>query len=91
MNKLAENPEHPEALASLQQFRRDCRVRAEPEPLGERKTKDLHGRIRTALEIPEGVPSSLFYEQYDTSPVIDLDDERVMNPLREQMHAALGR
>ena len=48
-------------------------------------------RIRRALEVPEGVPPSLFYEQYDTQPVIDLDDPQVMNPLREQMHAALER
>ena len=47
-------------------------------------------RIRRALEVPEGVPSSLFYEQYDTRPVIDLDDPQAMDPLREQMHSALG-
>ena len=47
-------------------------------------------RIRRALEVPDDVPSSLFYEQYDTRPVIELDDPGVMNPLREQMRAALG-
>ncbi len=48
-------------------------------------------RIRRGLEVPDDAPSSLFYEQYDTRPVIELDDPGVMNPLREQMRAALGR
>src|SRR5690606_15255209 len=31
-------------------------------------------RIRKALEIDEGRPASIWWEQYDTTPVIDVDD-----------------
>lgn len=34
-----------------------------------------HRRIRAALGIDEGVKASLFFEQYDTTPVFDLKDE----------------
>ncbi|MEM7587946.1 MAG: hypothetical protein AAF560_31445 [Acidobacteriota bacterium] len=47
-------------------------------------------KIRRALEVPENVPASLFYEQYDSTPVIDVKDPAVVEPLREQLHAALG-
>jgi ferredoxin--NADP+ reductase len=48
-----------------------------------------HRKIRRALGVPDQVPASLFYEQYDTTPVIPIDDESFMAPLREQMRAAL--
>ncbi len=46
-------------------------------------------KLRRALEVPDGVPASLFFEQYDKTPVIDVADPEVMNPLRERLHAAL--
>lgn len=49
-----------------------------------------HRRIRRALEVGESVPATIYWEQYDTDPVIDVKDEAVMKPLREQLHAALG-
>jgi ferredoxin/flavodoxin---NADP+ reductase len=50
-----------------------------------------HKRMREALGVPAEVPASLFYEQYDTEPVIDLKTPSVIEPLRERMVAALGR
>ena len=32
----------------------------------------------------------MFYEQYDTEPVIDIKDPNVVEPLRARMQAALG-
>ncbi len=46
-------------------------------------------KLRRALEVPDGVAASLFFEQYDTTPVIDVKDPEVMAPLREQLRAAL--
>jgi ferredoxin--NADP+ reductase len=31
-------------------------------------------RVRKALEVPEETPSSLFYEQYDTTPPVNIKD-----------------
>lgn len=42
-------------------------------------------KLRKALEIPAEVPASLFFEQYDTTPVIDLDDPELMATLRRQL------
>ena len=50
-----------------------------------------HKRMREALGVPTEVPPSLFYEQYDTEPVIDLKTPSVIDPLRERMVAALAR
>ncbi len=47
-------------------------------------------KLRRALEVPEDVPASLFFEQYDTTPVIDVKDPEVMEPLRAQLRSALG-
>lgn len=46
-------------------------------------------KLRRALEVPEEVPSSLFFEQYDSTPVIPLDDEKLMDHLRADLRAAL--
>src|SRR5215212_9099311 len=48
-------------------------------------------RIREALGVPADVKDSVFYEQYDTEPVINIKDEAVVAPLRERMQAALAR
>ena len=49
-----------------------------------------HKRMREALGVPTEVPASLFYEQYDTEPVIDLKTPAVIDPLRARMVKALG-
>ena len=46
-------------------------------------------KIRAALEVPDEVPASLFFEQYDTTPVIDLSDPQLVETLKEQLQAAL--
>ena len=48
-------------------------------------------RIREALGVPADAKDSVFYEQYDTEPVIDVKDEAVIAPLRSRMQAALAR
>jgi len=47
-------------------------------------------RIREALGVPADVKDSVFYEQYDTEPVINIKDESVVAPLKARMQAALG-
>jgi len=47
-------------------------------------------RIREALGVPTEVPASLFYEQYDTEPVINIKEPSVIDPLRARMQAALA-
>lgn len=47
-------------------------------------------RIREALGVPTERPASVFYEQYDTEPVINIKDDAVVAPLRARMQAALG-
>ena len=46
-------------------------------------------KLRRALEIPDEVESSLFFEQYDTTPVIPLDDDDLMATLRAQIRTAV--
>jgi ferredoxin/flavodoxin---NADP+ reductase len=47
-------------------------------------------RIREALGVPADVKDSVFYEQYDTEPVINIKDPTIVEPLRARMQAALG-
>lgn len=47
-------------------------------------------KLRKALEVPAEVKSTIFFEQYDTTPVIDLHDEELMDSLRQGLHQALG-
>ncbi len=46
-------------------------------------------RLRRALEIPEELPASIFYEAYDTTPPIDVKDEALIASLKAELHAAL--
>ena len=39
---------------------------------------------------PPGARDSMFYELYDPTPVIDIDDPEVIEPLRARMRAALA-
>jgi len=48
-------------------------------------------RIREALAVPADTKDSVFYEQYDTEPVIDIKNEEVVAPLRARMQAALAK
>ncbi len=50
-----------------------------------------HRRLRRALEVPDDVPASVFWEQYDALPVLDTKDEALMARLRATLHAALER
>lgn len=47
-------------------------------------------KIRAALEVPENLPAGLFFEQYDSTPVIDLNDPHLVATLKEQLHATLS-
>ena len=47
--------------------------------------------IRDALGIPPNVSDSMFYELYDPTPVIDINDPAVIEPLRTRIQTALAR
>jgi len=48
-------------------------------------------RIREALGVPADAKDSVFYEQYDTEPVINIKDPAVVEPLKARMQAALAK
>lgn len=48
-------------------------------------------RIREALGVPPETKDSVFYEQYDTEPVINVKDPAVVDPLKARMQAALAK
>ena len=48
-------------------------------------------RIREALGVPPETKDSVFYEQYDTEPVINIKDPAVVEPLKVRMQAALAK
>ena len=48
-------------------------------------------RIREALGVPAEAKDSVFYEQYDTEPVINVKDPEVVAPLKARMQAALAK
>jgi ferredoxin--NADP+ reductase len=48
-------------------------------------------RIREALGVPAEMKDSVFYEQYDTEPVINIKDPAVVEPLKARMQAALAK
>ncbi len=50
-----------------------------------------HKRMREALGVPDDAPASLYYEQYDTEPVIDIKDPAVVDPLKAQLAAARAK
>jgi len=49
-----------------------------------------HRRMREALGVPPNLPPSLFFEQYDNEPVIDIKTPAVIDPLRVRMQAAIA-
>jgi len=61
------------------------------EPLMDRGFVPDFKRIREALGVPPETKDSVFYEQYDTEPVINIKDPNVVEPLRARMQAGLAR
>lgn len=49
-----------------------------------------HKRLRRALEVPDEAPASVFWEQYDSTPVLDVKNEALIARLRTALHAALA-
>lgn len=47
-----------------------------------------HRGIRKALEVPETVPASLFFEQYDHEPAIDIKDEALVADLKQRLRSS---
>jgi len=48
-----------------------------------------HKRMREALGVPSELPATLFFEQYDTEPVIDIKTPAVIEPLKARMMKAI--
>ncbi len=48
-------------------------------------------KLRRALEVADDLAPSLFFEQYDSTPVIDIKDPTVIEPLRDELQAALAK
>lgn len=42
-------------------------------------------KIRQALKLPDHLAPSLFFEQYDSLPILDLQDDRLLTSIRESM------
>ncbi len=49
-----------------------------------------HRKVRKEFQIPDDQPSTVFYEQYDSEPVINPKDVELVNRLRTEIHRALG-
>lgn len=47
-------------------------------------------KLRKALEVPADTPATMFYEQYDNTPVIDVNDAELMARLRGQVKSHHG-
>lgn len=48
-------------------------------------------RIRKALDLDEALPANIWWEQYDNTPVVDVEDATLMAELSGQLKAALAR
>ncbi len=48
-------------------------------------------KLRRGLEVGDDVAANVFWEQYDTEPVIDVKNAELMADLRRTLHAALGK
>lgn len=49
-----------------------------------------HRRLRSVLQIPAARPPSIWWEQYDTAPVIDVSDENLVASLKAHLSRARG-
>ncbi len=47
-----------------------------------------HPRLRRVLGVGDDTPPTVFYEQYDTEPPLDVKDEALMERLRSDLRAA---
>jgi ferredoxin--NADP+ reductase len=47
-------------------------------------------RIRKALEIPDDMPSTMWWEQYDNTPVIDIDNPALVARFKDELRTAWG-
>jgi ferredoxin--NADP+ reductase len=50
-----------------------------------------HRKLRRALEVEDDRPATVFWEQYDNTPVIDIKDVDLVASLRRTLHTALGK
>jgi ferredoxin--NADP+ reductase len=48
-------------------------------------------KLRKVLAVPDDVKPTLFFEQYDTTPVVDIEDEALMSRLRGELSEGLAR
>ena len=85
---VAPNAEQDEALAREEAYVRLWLQRVKS---AKRKWESDFKRMREAFGVPTEVPPSLFYEQYDTEPVIDIKDPAVVEPLKAALAAAWER
>ncbi|MBX2811982.1 MAG: hypothetical protein KTR25_09230 [Myxococcales bacterium] len=58
--------------------------------LAERGFVPQNAKIRSALGIPKEVEASIYYEQYDSEPVIDLKNQKLLDSMKKQIFSALG-
>lgn len=45
-------------------------------------------RIRKALDLPDDMPSTMWWEQYDNTPVIDIDDPALVARFKDELRTA---
>lgn len=48
-------------------------------------------KLRRALEVEEARPATVFWEQYDNEPVIDVKNPELVGELRRTLHTALAK
>lgn len=48
-------------------------------------------KLRRALEVEDDRPATVYWEQYDNTPVIDVKDAELVAGLRRTLHTALGK
>lgn len=48
-------------------------------------------KLRRVLEVEDDRPATVFWEQYDNTPVIDVKDAELVGSLRRTLHTALGK
>jgi ferredoxin/flavodoxin---NADP+ reductase len=47
-------------------------------------------RIRKALELPDDMPSTMWWEQYDNTPVVDINNPELVARFKAELRAAWG-
>ena len=59
--------------------------------LAERGYIPHHRKLRKELGIADDIPSSIYYEQYDSEPVIDLKDTALVEKIKGQIQDGLSK